>query len=65
MNLSDLHAMLRKTWKHFHSLRIIDGQIHWSIKISHGNLEWFPMYQAPERIELIVNKYINETKNIL
>jgi hypothetical protein len=58
MILNDLTSQCKQLWKNFHSLRIHNNSIEFSLQTSGNNLSWFPYYHAPLKIEKLIQKWI-------
>lgn len=55
--LEDLENLVKNIWPHSDKWRLKDGKIEFSIRKAKQKIEWFSLYQSPERIEKFVRNW--------
>jgi hypothetical protein len=56
--MEDLLIEIKKYWEHVHSIRKNNDLIQFSLMKSNNEIEWFPIYMAPEEVEKLCHRYV-------
>lgn len=56
-DLPDLEKLVKEIWPQSDKWRLNEGKIEFSLRKSHNEREWFPLYRAPEKVEKFVKTW--------
>lgn len=57
-DLPDLSEEIKKIWHQSDNWRLFKGKIEFSITTSNDEIEWFPLYRAPEKVQEFVRSWV-------